>query len=55
MSKIDYEQLRREIRTMTRDKKLYQVLRDELSSLGYWRIRPRGKPDINNFMGKNPH
>jgi hypothetical protein len=41
--KIDYEQLRHEIRTMTRDKKLYQVLKEELDRLGYWKNQPRGK------------
>jgi hypothetical protein len=41
--KIDYEQLRREIRTMTRDKQIYLVLKEELKRLGYWKKQPRGK------------
>ena len=31
---------------------LYKVLRDELSGIGNWKAKPRGKPDANNFAGK---
>jgi hypothetical protein len=41
--KVNLDQLRQEIRTMTKDTKLYRVLRDELTKLGYWKKRPRGK------------
>jgi len=44
MSKIDLEQLRKEIRTMNRTNELYRLLRDELQSRGYWRYRKRGNP-----------
>uniref|UniRef100_A0A6M3KFR3 Uncharacterized protein n=1 Tax=viral metagenome TaxID=1070528 RepID=A0A6M3KFR3_9ZZZZ len=39
---IDLEELRQEIKGLTRRKKLFQVLKTELSALGYWRNRPRG-------------
>lgn len=42
MSKVDLEQLRIEIRKLHRSHALYRLLRDELSSLGYWRFRKRG-------------
>jgi len=44
MTKIDLEQLRTEIRGMKRHHALYRLLRDELSKLGFWRVRPRGDP-----------
>ena len=42
--KIDLGQLRVEIRAMTRSHALYRVLRDELTTRGFWRARPRGNP-----------
>ena len=44
MTKINLEQLAKEIRVMSRQNALYRVLRDELSNLGHWRVRPRGNP-----------
>jgi hypothetical protein len=41
---IDTEELRLEIRHMTQQQRLYRVLRDELTALGYWRRLPRGDP-----------
>ncbi len=35
-----------------RETELYKVLRDELGSIGNWKAKPRGKPDVNNFTGK---
>jgi hypothetical protein len=29
---------------MTRDTIIYKVLKEELSKLGYWKNKPRGKP-----------
>ena len=29
---------------------LYKMLRDELSGIGNWKAKPRGRPDINNFI-----
>jgi hypothetical protein len=43
-SKIDLEQLRIEIRAMHQRKKLFQVLREELSAINRWRVKPRGNP-----------
>jgi len=44
MGKIDYEQLKKEIRNLNRHKKLYRFLRDELSRIGHWKMQPRGNP-----------
>jgi hypothetical protein len=44
VTKIDVDQLRKEIRTMNRWNILYIVLKEELSVLGFWRNRVRGDP-----------
>lgn len=44
MTKIDIDQLRKEIRGMNRWNVLYKALKEELGALGYWRDRPRGDP-----------
>lgn len=44
MTKINLNQLRKEIRGMNRQHALYRVLRDELTILGFWKQRPRGNP-----------
>lgn len=44
MTKIDLKQLASEIRRLDRRHQLYRVLKDELTKLGYWRIKPRGNP-----------
>ena len=44
MSKIDIDQLRKEIRGMERWHVLYRALKEELSALNYWRDKPRGNP-----------
>jgi len=44
MTKIDLDQLRREIRQMNRRQALYKVLKEELGRLGYWKLRARGDP-----------
>jgi len=41
---IDLEELRQGIRGMTGRQKLYKALKEELSALGYWKMKPRGKP-----------
>lgn len=38
-------ELRKEIRSMTTRKRLFHVLKEELSALGYWRNKPRGDPE----------
>ncbi|KKN70040.1 hypothetical protein LCGC14_0434870 [marine sediment metagenome] len=40
---VSIEQLRQEIQVMTRRTLLYKALKEELSTLGYWRNRARGK------------
>jgi hypothetical protein len=42
-SKLDLEQLRREIRVMSVRSKLYKLLEDELNQLGHWKHLRRGK------------
>ena len=54
MSKIDLEQLIKEIGQLERHQLLYQILKRELSQLGYWRNRQRGDP-VKGYQerGKN--
>jgi len=44
MSKIDLEELAKEIRDLERHQMLYKVLKMELKLLGYWKNRQRGDP-----------
>lgn len=44
MTKIDLAQLRNEIRQLERHQILYRVLREELSKIGHWKMKPRGNP-----------
>ncbi|GAH54048.1 unnamed protein product, partial [marine sediment metagenome] len=53
-SKIDLEQLRVEIRELNRTKKLYKVLKEELSKLGYWKLRGRGDP-VKAYHSRGKH
>jgi len=41
---MDYSELRQLIHKMTRHSKIFHVLKEELSLLGYWRNKPRGNP-----------
>jgi hypothetical protein len=43
-SKLDLQQLRVEIRRLHRSHQLYKVLHQELSAIGYWKVKPRGNP-----------
>jgi len=52
-SKIDFEQLRKEIKVMSVRSELYKVLRDELTKIGFWKKRQRGKPNYNLKSNKN--
>lgn len=47
---LDY--IRRAIREMNYDSPLYKMLKQELTRLGYWRNRPRGKGSAEHFRGK---
>jgi hypothetical protein len=55
VSKIDYEELRSAIRRMKRWHKLYKFLKDELTRLGYWKLKARGNPQkgFSTGLGKN--
>ena len=44
-TKINLEELRLEIETMTYKSSLYFVLRDALTKRGYWKALKRGKPN----------
>ena len=41
---VDLEELRQEIRGLTRRKRLYKLLKEELTAQGYWKAKPRGNP-----------
>jgi hypothetical protein len=41
---LNLEELRLQIRSLTREKKLYKLLKEELEPLGYWKNKRRGKP-----------
>jgi hypothetical protein len=41
---IDLKELRQAVKDMTRQQGIYEVLRDELTVLGYWHKLPRGNP-----------
>jgi hypothetical protein len=40
---VDIEVLRKEIKGMTKRKKIYKALKEELSLQGYWKNKARGK------------
>jgi len=52
LNTFELERLRRQIPLMDRHNKLYKILKDELSKLGYWRNKPRGKPRIGYWTSK---
>lgn len=41
MPKLDLNELAKQIRTMTRQKALYKVLKTELGAQGYWKNKSR--------------
>ena len=43
-SKINQEQLRREIQAMSPSSKLFKLIKEELTKLGHWKQKPRGNP-----------
>ena len=43
-SLVDLAALRLAIRAMTRKQALYRVLKEELTALGYWKQKGRGRP-----------
>jgi len=40
----EIERFRMLIRAMSRDSILYKMLQEELTALGHWKQKPRGKP-----------
>lgn len=44
ITQAESDALRELIRGMTRDSLIYKLLKDELSVLGHWKNKPRGKP-----------
>ena len=50
--RLNEQIFRHYLRRMTRKQKLYRILKEELSALGYWRRRKRGRPDVENLRGK---
>ncbi len=50
LSKQILEEIARQISSKSFHKTaLYKLLRDELLSIGNWKAKPRGKPDVKNF------
>ena len=43
-SKLDFEQLRKEIRVLKRHHSLYRLLREELTKIDHWKQQGRGDP-----------
>jgi hypothetical protein len=50
-TKINLQQLRKEIRGLKRTQVLYRVLKEELNLQGYWKNRGRGDP-IKAFQSR---
>jgi hypothetical protein len=44
---IELNELRKAIKSMTRQQSIYRLLRDELTLQGYWKKKKRGKPNQN--------
>ena len=43
-TKLDFGQLRKEIRELNSRKSLYYLLKEELGKLGHWKQKARGDP-----------
>lgn len=54
-SKINLEQLRKEIRNLHRWQPLYKLLKEELIKLGYWKLQKRGDPQKAYKFGWGKH
>jgi hypothetical protein len=52
-TKLDFEQLRKEIRLMSNRSQLHRLLEDELTKLDHWKQRARGNPKKANSLIKN--
>ena len=49
---LDLELLRQKLHKLNRQQKLYKILRDELTTLGYWKKLPRGNPKKGGLASK---
>lgn len=49
---INLKELRQDIRAMNSRKRIYRVLKEELSLLGHWKNRPRGNPKKGYAVSK---
>jgi protein associated with RNAse G/E len=54
MSKIDVNQLAYEIQHMNRHKKIYRVLREELTKVDHWKQQGRGNP-MKAYLSRGKH
>jgi len=52
VSKVNLIQLSFEIRGLERHQSLYRVLKSELSRLGYWKNKKRGKLPLTRLIGR---
>ena len=52
-TKLDFEQLRIEIRSMSRQSQLFKLLREELAKLDHWKQQGRGNPQKAHNMIRN--
>jgi len=50
---LDYERLTLELQNLNPRKKLFGLLKKELSQLGYWRNHKRGNPKLGYQRSKN--
>ena len=53
VKKIDTETLAEAIKTLKRGTRLYITLKKELSLIGHWKLKARGKADKGRFNGKD--
>lgn len=44
-TKLDLDRLKYELHNMTFQSSLYKILKSELTLLGYWKNKKRGKPN----------
>lgn len=51
---INEQELRERVRKMSRQSRIYRILKEELSVLGYWKARKRGDSALGyaNGIGK---
>ncbi len=54
-SKIDLSQLKVELINLHYWQPLYKLLKEELTTKGYWRLLPRGKPSKGYKLGWGKH